>query len=127
MSLGCLLRVSFCDAFGQSCQFLWRCLKISQVGVTLPSSEHLDIEVGDVGLSSGSGCSYTKAVGVIEVFISRCSFCGILLSTMLKRGRVRLLPSSNMNKGPGRLPLNTRYGKMPLRGQMMLLVAQDIY
>ena len=41
---------------------------------------------------------------------------------MLKRGRVRLLPSSNMNKGPGRLSLNTRYGKMPLRGQMMLLV-----
>ena len=39
------------------------------MGIALPSSEHLDIEVRDVGLSCRSGCSYTEAGGVIEVFI----------------------------------------------------------
>ena len=41
----------------------------SSIDIAFLPSEQLHVDVGDVGLSRRSGCSYMQAVGVIEVFI----------------------------------------------------------
>ena len=46
---------------------------MSKKGIPFLVSEHLYVEVGDMGLSCRSGCPYTQAVGATVVFIQRCA------------------------------------------------------
>ena len=88
-------------------------LIIMLVGVTSPMPQHLYISVRNVSLLSWGGCYNTEAMGVVLPF-AILSADSRLSNATLKSCQVRPLPSESINRGPERLPLNAKYGRMPL-------------